>query len=95
MFLILLARAGMLRTYVCGLCVYLHSEGQVAKDQTVYGLSDEFKLRVKCGSCYLHCSLWGLGQNGGKDSLVEAVHSVEEKTSLIGFETHDKWTNNI
>lgn len=65
------------------------------KDQSVYGLSDEFKLRVKCGSCYLHCSLWGLGQNGGKDSLVEAVHPVEEKTSLIGFETHDKWTNNI
>jgi len=66
-------------------CVYMFTLGRPGcKDQSIYGLSDEFKLAVKCGSCYLHGSLWGLGQNWGKDSLVEAVHSVEEKTSLIG-----------
>lgn len=66
-------------------CVYMFTLGRPGcKDQSMYGLTDEFKLGVKCGSCYLHCSLWGLGQNWGKDSLVEAIHSVEEKTSLIG-----------
>lgn len=55
------------------------------KDQSVYGLSDEFKLGVKCGSCYLHCSLWGLGQNGGNDSLVEAIDPVEEKNITLSL----------
>lgn len=66
------------------------------KDQSVHGLSDE--LGVRHGSCYLHCSLWGLGQNGGKDSLVEAVEPVEDRNPLLelthmtnahGFRTND------